>query len=217
MVCGVSGELTYQYIEPLPFYAYAAYSTVWEQALHRIISLVFGLLLAGTVWAQPPEIPLPNGQPQALQAYLTGYSYWDNTPPGTVDISHPVRHRFAGGMGTFSNPVTLAVGHRIVNGEDILDFPAGTLFYLPRLRKYAMVEDTCGDGPSPQDGPCHTGKKGLIWLDIYVDGVSVDKAESDACMNAITGFQPIVMDPGPNMSVVVGPVTEGGCFIFQGP
>ena len=165
----------------------------------------------------PPALPVPNGQPQAFQAYVTGYSFWDNTPPGTVDISHPVIHRFAGGMGTFSNPITLAVGHRIVEGEDILDFPAGLRFYLPRLRKYAVVEDTCGDGPFPQDGPCHAGNNGLIWLDIYVDGVQAGKAESATCMNAITGAQPVVMDPGPNMSVVVGPVTEGGCFVFPAP
>jgi len=185
--------------------------------LHRILVPLFGLLLASIAMASPPDIPARNGQPQDLQAYVTGYSYWDNTPPGTVEISHPVRHRFAGGMGTFSNPVTLAVGHQIIAGEDILDFPAGTVFYLPRLRKYAIVEDTCGDGRTPQDGPCHTGKKGLIWLDIYVDGVQSDKSVSEACMQKITGIQPVVLDPGPNMSVVVGPVTEGGCFTFPDP
>jgi hypothetical protein len=201
----------------VPLYAYAGHSTVWEQALHRIFTLISGLILASAAMAAPPEIPESNGLPQALQAYVTGYSYWDNTPPSTVEISHPVRHRFAGGMGTFSNPVTMAIGHQIIAGEDILDIPAGTLFYLPRLRKYAIIEDTCGDGPTPQNGPCHSGKKGLIWLDIYVDGVSADKSISDACMRDITGIQPIVMDPGPNMSVVVGPVTEGGCFIFPDP
>ena len=201
----------------MTLYAYVGHSTEREQALHRIIALLSGLVLAGAAGAEPPELPLPKGQPQAFQAYVTGYSYWDNTPAGTVDISHPIRHRFAGGMGTFSNPVTLAVGHRIIEGEDILDIAAGTLFYFPRLRKYAVVEDTCGDGPTPQDGPCHTGKDGLIWLDIYVDGVSAVKAISDSCMRAMTGIQPVVMDPGPNMSVVVGPVSEGGCFIFSDP
>lgn len=185
--------------------------------MHRVFVLLAGLFFASTLWAQAPALPQPNGQPQLMQAYLTGYSYWDNTPPGTVDISHPIRHQFAGGMGTFSNPITLAVGHQIVEGETILDFAAGTLFYFPRLRKYAVVEDTCGDGPTPQDGPCHTGKNGLIWLDIYVDGVSAEQAVSDACMRAISGVQPVVMDPGPNMSVVVGPVSEAGCFIFPDP
>ena len=155
--------------------------------MHRIVALLIGLFSAGSVWAQLPVIPVPNGQPQQLQVYLTGYSYWDNTPPSTVDISHPMRHRFAGGMGTYSNPITLAVGHQIIDGEDILDIAAGTRFYLPRLRKYAMVEDSCGDGPTPQDGACHIGNKGLLWLDIYVDGISVEQSVSDACMQAITG------------------------------
>lgn len=173
--------------------------------------------MASAGMAAPPELPLRNGLPQALQAYVTGYSYWDNTPPGTVEISHPVRHKAAGGMGTFSNPITLAVGHQIIDGQDILDFPAGTLFYLPRLRKYAIAEDTCGDGPTPQNGPCHRGKNGLVWLDIYVDGQSGGQADANTCMDIITGVQPVIMEPGPNMSVVVGPVTESGCFVFPSP
>jgi len=185
--------------------------------LQYVFGGLVGVLLATASYAQDVVLPQPNGQPQALQAYVTGYSYWDNTPAGTVAISHPVLHRFAGGMGTFSNPVTLAVGHRIVDGEDVLDIPAGTVFYLPRLRKYAVVEDTCGDGPTPQDGPCHSGKNGLLWLDVYVDGVSADKRESESCMQALTGVQPVVLDPGPNMSAVVGPLTESGCFIFPDP
>ena len=206
-----------QYVEPWHFYAYASGSIAREWILHRLFAYVFGALVAGAGWAQVPTPAVSNGQPQNLQAYVTGYSYWDNTPPKTVEISHSLRHRFAGGMGTFSNPITLAVGHQIIEGEDILDFAPGTLFYLPRLRKYAMVEDTCGDGPTPQDGPCHSGKEGLMWLDIYVGGVSSDQAVSEQCMQDLTGAQPVVMDPGPNMSVVVGPVTEGGCFIFPDP
>jgi len=185
--------------------------------LREILLSLCGLGLAGAVLAQTPELPIPNGQPFEMQVYLTGYSFWDNTPPGTVDISHPVRHPHAGGMGTFSNPVTLAVGHQIIDGQDILDFSAGTVFYLPRLRKYAVVEDTCGDGPAPQEGPCHVGYQGYPWLDIYVDGVSAPQAEANACMRKITGIQPVVLDPGPNKSVVVGPVTEGGCFVFPDP
>ena len=180
----------------------------------KSLAFIIWLFVPAIGWAQAPE---SNGQPQEFMAYVTGYSFWDNTPNGTVEISHPVRHRFAGGMGTFSNPITLAVGHQIINGEDILDIPQGTVFYLPRLRKYAIVEDTCGDGPTPQNGPCHTGKNGLVWLDIYVDGVSLNEAASKTCMNDITGPQPVILDPGPNMSVVVGPVTESGCFVFPDP
>ena len=180
-------------------------------------ALFLALGLAGAAAAEPPELPIPNGQPQTLQVYLTGYSFWDNTPPGTVDISHPVLHRFAGGMGTFSNPITLAVGHRIEMGEDIPDIQPGTVFYLPALRKYAIVEDTCGDGLTPQNEPCHIGHNGHLWLDIYVDGASSLKQESESCMAKITGLQPAIMDPAANNSVVVGPITEGGCYVFQTP
>lgn len=180
----------------------------------RNLFALLSLLISGSVYAQVPE---PNGAPQSFQAYVTGYSYWDNTPPGTVEISHPMRHPHAGGMGTFSNPITMAVGHQIINGEDILDIPPGTVFYLPRLRKYAIVEDSCGDGPTPQDGPCHIGKDGLVWLDIFVGGASLKQTASDACMRDITGAQPVILDPGPNLSVVVGPLTESGCFVFPDP
>ena len=86
---------------------------------------------------------------------MTGYDYWDNTPPGSPVISNPVIHQVAGGTGTWQDPTTVAVGHSIINGQDILDWAAGTRFYIPNLRRYFIVEDTCGDGPDPQDEPCH--------------------------------------------------------------
>ena len=185
--------------------------------MRSIISCLIGISIYSAALAETPGAPMPTDEAASFQAYVTGYSYWDNTPPRTVEISHPVRHRFAGGMGTYSNPVTLAVGHRIIDGENLLDFPPGTRFYLPRLRKYAIVEDTCGDGPAPQNSPCHIGYQGVPWLDIYVDGVSSDKLAVDECIKKISGIQTVIINPPPNLSVVVGPVTEGGCFVFPDP
>jgi hypothetical protein len=153
---------------------------------------------------------------QRFNVYLTGYSYWDNTPPGSSAISKPVVHRRAGGKGTWKDPITIAVGHRIVGGRQYLDYPAGTRFYLPSLRRYAVVEDVCGDGPTPQNGPCHTGHNGLPWLDIYVDGKRASESASHACMNRITRVQTIIENPSPNYPVAAGPLTESGCQLFQG-
>lgn len=161
-----------------------------------------------------PEIIVSNGQEQTFRGYLTGYSFWDNTPPASAHISHPHIHEFAGGVGTYSNPITIAVGHVKQGIQDTLDFTEGTRFYLPHLRKYAIVEDTCGDGNAPQDGPCHTGKDGLPWLDIYVDGVGMDEDAAIACMEKITDVQTFIMDPSPNYSVVVGELTQSGCYTF---
>ena len=44
---------------------------------------------------------------KAFSAYLTGYSYWDNTPPGSAAISKPVIHRRAGGTGKYNDPITI--------------------------------------------------------------------------------------------------------------
>jgi len=151
---------------------------------------------------------------RVMEIFLTGYSYWDNTPPGTAAIAKPVLRREAGGTGSYQDPITIAVGHTLAGGRQTLDFPAGTRFYLPRLRKYAIVEDVCGDGPTPQNGPCHTGHKGLPWLDIYVGGGHDNKQASDSCMTRLTGVQATIMNPSPHYPVVAGELTSSGCPVY---
>jgi hypothetical protein len=154
------------------------------------------------------------GSTAGFEAYITGYSYWDNTPPGSGDISNPVLHDNAGGTGTYADPITLAVGHSIVGGKDILDYPEGTKFYLPYLKKYAIVEDTCGDGRTPQNGPCHTGYQGHAWLDLYVGGQGASRSSSDSCMSRLTGVHSVIKDPAANYPVSAGSLTEAGCKTY---
>lgn len=151
---------------------------------------------------------------QKFEAYLTGYTYWDNTPPGSAEIARPVLRSKAGGTGTWQSPITIAVGHRIENGRQTLDFPAGTRFYLPRLQKYAIVEDVCGDGPTPQNGPCHSGYKGRPWLDIWIGGKNMSASETDACARRITAMQTIILDPPSNLPVHKGEIASNGCKVF---
>ena len=108
-------------------------------------------------------------------------------------------------------PITLAVGHSFATGRQVLDFPPGTRFYFPALRRYAIVEDVCGDGNSPQNGPCHTGHKGLPWIDIYVDGRKSGRGAANACMNRITGIHDVIVNPPANLPVQRGALTESGC------
>lgn len=54
--------------------------------------------------------------------------------------------------------MTIAVGHSRKSGQDVLDIPAGTRIDHPDVRRYFIVEDTCGDGPKPEEGrPCRHG------------------------------------------------------------
>lgn len=146
-----------------------------------------------------------------LRVYLTGYSYWDNTPPQSRAIARPMVHERAGGIGTYEDPVTLAVGHRYVDRTFIPDYPPGTRFYFPLLQKYAVVEDLCGDGFAPQLGPCHIGHQGHPWLDLYIGGDAHGPAQAEACTRAITGIQPAMMHPRPFYPTEAGAVADTSC------
>jgi PASTA domain len=164
----------------------------------------------------PAPTPTPPSGEIRYTAYTTGYGWWDNTPPGSSIIALPVPHTVAGGTGTYADPITLAVGHVIVNGVDTPDFPAGTRWYIPNLRRYFIVEDTCGDGPTPQNEPCHTltgaDPGAQIWLDLWTDGQTETKSASNACEDAITANHLAIENPASNYAVVSGPIDgPNGC------
>src|SRR4051812_38674485 len=130
-----------------------SFSGNWAAGTHTV-KIAFqnaaarNLYLDFVSFASSTATPPPTGT--EITAYLTGYTYYDNTPHQSVTVSNPVIHQTAGGTGTYTDPITLAVGHTITNGQDVLDWPPGTIFYVPNLRKYFIVEDTCGDGDRPQ-------------------------------------------------------------------
>ncbi len=159
--------------------------------------------------------PPPSAPGQSLTAYVTGYDVYDNTPPGSPVISNPVLHQVAGGAGTYQDPTTVAVGHSIINGQDILDWPQATRFYIPNLRRYFIVEDTCGDGPTPQNGPCHnlaTADPGSqTWLDVWVDGSQTSSSAATNCEDSITHNQLVIENPAPNYAVAPGPIAGLTC------
>jgi len=148
-----------------------------------------------------------------ITAFVTGYSYYDNTPAGTAKISHPVIHKKAGGSGTYNNPITVAVGHRYVRGRDVLDFPKGTRMYMYYLDRYFIVEDTCGDGKRPDLGPCHVHPRGTAaWLDIWVNGKGAGSARATRCTKKITGKRAVLINPPRGYKVSSGSVmTKAGC------
>ena len=164
----------------------------------------------------PIPDPIPDPKPVAtstetrIKAYLTAYTYWDNTPPGSADIALPVIHEKAGGMGTYADPITIAVGHVISSGKSTPDYPAGMKFYVPNVRRYFIVEDLCGDGSTPQNGPCHKGYPlgTVAWFDMWIDGATGTKSQTNSCAEAVTGSFLVIKDPAPNYQVVTGPVFQ---------
>jgi hypothetical protein len=150
-----------------------------------------------------------------LTAYVTGYGYFDNTPPGSSAVSNPVLHSVAGGTGTYADPITVAVGHSTASGHDVLDYPAGTRFYIAGLHRYFIVEDSCGDGPDPQDEPCNNlsqaDQGAQLWLDIWTGGQGGSQSLSNSCSSQITRNYTVIRDPASNLPVISppGPLNSG--------
>jgi hypothetical protein len=141
--------------------------------------------------APPPMAAAP--PPQTLRIWLTGYSWQDNTPPGSAVVGEPVLHQMAGGQGTFADPITVAVpGH-----QGAMAWPPGTKFYLSTVRRYVIVEDS-GAAKPPSGTDTH--------LDMWIDGQDGTKEATDECEDALTGRVPAELDPPDNMPVIAGPI-----------
>jgi len=144
--------------------------------------------------APHPELP-PQGSKQ-LSIWLTGYSWQDNTPPGSSVVGEPVLHQQAGGTGTFADPITVAVpGH-----QGAMAWAPGTRFYLPTVRRYVIVEDSGASRP-PAGADTH--------LDMWIGGQDGTLAATNACEDTLTGRVPAVLNPPANLPVIVGPIYGG--------
>ncbi|HEX4251428.1 MAG TPA: hypothetical protein VH008_26445 [Pseudonocardia sp.] len=142
--------------------------------------------------AAPPAAPPPPA-PAQLNIWLTGYSWQDNTPPGSSIVGEPVLHQQAGGTGTFTDPITVAVpGH-----QGAMAWQPGTRFYLPTVRRYVIVEDSGASRPPP-GADTH--------LDMWIGGQDGTLAATNACEDTLTGRVPAVLNPPANLPVIVGPI-----------
>ena len=175
-----------------------------------VAAALLSVTLAGAACEGAPPSPAPVTAARTAfpDTYITAYTWYDNTPAGSPDISHPVLHKKAGGTGSYADPVTIAVGHSLATGQDVLDFPAGTRIYLPDVRRYFIVEDTCGDGPTPETGPCHADAEkhrgASTWLDIWIGGEGESESFASDCTEQVTGVRAAVFNPADNYVVASG-------------
>jgi hypothetical protein len=138
----------------------------------------------------------PTSAPAAgrvVTGYVTAYTWYDNDPPGPA-IADPVLHSSAGGSGTYADPVTVAVAAGA--------YAPGTRLYLPHVKRYFMVEDTCAScGAKP------------VWVDMWIDGRSGGEAAVQECASRLTGDFAIEIDPPAGRPVASAPLFgSGGCY-----
>jgi hypothetical protein len=147
-------------------------------------------------------------------AYTTGYTWFDNSPPGNA-ICCPSIHQAAGGTGTYADPITLAAG---LVSSGVLDYARGTRFYMPDVRRYFIVEDSCGNVGS---GGCHflnnAPAGATTWVDRWVGGTAGDSQQAvQNCAdyltdeNGSTPLHTILENPPAGLAVVPGPLFQNG-------
>jgi len=147
--------------------------------------------IAPAVPAPPVGAPAP--APSQLTIWLTGYSWQDNTPPGSSIVGEPVLHKEAGGQGTYADPITVAVpGH-----QGAMAWQPGTRFYLPTVHRYVIVEDS-GASRAPAGTDTH--------LDMWIGGQDGTRAATDSCEDALTGTVPATLNPPADLPVIASPI-----------
>jgi hypothetical protein len=132
---------------------------------------------------------------QTFTAYITGYSSADNDPPNSTAIWLDGKSGNAGGAGTYSDPITVAVAE----GQ----YRYGTAFYLPHVKRYFKAADSCP--------PCKKGHQGLPWLDVYVGDASGPAVIK--CQEKLTGIRAVIQNPKATYEARSGPIFDGICTI----
>ncbi|MCM3687298.1 LGFP repeat-containing protein [Kocuria rosea] len=139
--------------------------------------------------------------------FITGYTIHDNDPAGSRAIAYSSAwdartvHTEAGGIGTYTDPITLAA--------QIGDYAPGTRFYLPHVKRYFVLEDTCAScGQKPE------------WIDMWIGGSLADSAPATTrCAEALTGYFEFEIDPPAGRPVVTGPLFDSAtdtCYVPTG-
>lgn len=128
----------------------------------------------------------------------TAYTWQDNDRSGSRgdDIASPTVHKRAGGVGSYEDPITLAVGKH--GGK--YDYAPGTRIYIPSLKKYFVAEDLCG--------ACSKQSPGMK-IDMWIDGRTGTAKGSGACANALTQKRDIVVNPAKGKAVDTTPLFIG--------
>ncbi|MEZ0075156.1 carbohydrate-binding protein [Planotetraspora sp. GP83] len=169
-----------------------------------ILLSVFAALLSGT----------PAYAATTRQTFLTFYGWYDNTPPGG-DISYPQIHSTAGGKGTYSDPITFATS--------TAEAPAGTKIYVPRVKKYFIMEDGCQECGEDWSGNGPNGGPGLYHFDLWLGGKGGNAMDAIDCEDALTHYnsngtptmEPVIVNPGSSEVVDSTPIfntSTGECY-----
>lgn len=134
-----------------------------------------------------------SGAPMLIDQYVTFYGWPDNDPAGN-GIAYPGLHQGASGTGTYADPITFAT--------DPKEWKPGTILYLPYLKRYVIMEDSCAE--------CITDWKTMKYhIDIWLESNGSFDSQVLACENTLTREKTSVeIDPPSDRPVDATPLFD---------
>lgn len=132
----------------------------------------------------------------------TWYGAKDNCPPGG-SIAYPTIHKVAGGVGTYADPITFA-------GVKEREQP-GTIYYLPHLSKYFVMEDECQECQRSW----RESKKYHIDLWMGPDTATPGPGLIE-CEDQLTTSAEVTVDPSHGLVVDTTPIFDANRTAFSG-
>jgi hypothetical protein len=141
------------------------------------------------------QIDSDSGAPKLVDHYVTFYGWPDNDPAGN-GIAYPKLHQGASGTGTYADPITFAT--------DPKEWAPGTILYVPYLKRYVIMEDSCA--------ACITDwKSGKYHIDLWLDSDGTNDNQVLACENTLTRAKtPVEMNPPADRPVISTPLFDLG-------
>jgi Ricin-type beta-trefoil lectin domain len=112
--------------------------------------------------------------PTTVDIYATYYGWYDNTPPGCATAYSGC----AGGIGTYTSPITFA--------SDTQEFPVGTILYYPTVEKYFVMGDSCQECTEDWQGHGPDGGPVLHHVDLWIGGEAGNEFDAINCEDALT-------------------------------
>ena len=148
----------------------------WRVAGCVAVVAAVGLAATTTSGASPRAALRKSAK--AVEAYVTYYGWYDNTPPGCATAYSGC----AGGTGTYQDPITFASYKK--------EFPVGTLVYYPTVEKYFRMGDACQECRADWTGKGPDGGPRLHHLDLWIGGKGGNEFDVINCEDGLTQGMP---------------------------
>ena len=140
----------------------------------------------------------PRGSHTITRDWISTYTYQSNGNGNNANIEYakdygyPTVHNFAGGIGTYNNPITFA--------SQTDEFRPGQRIYIPILHRYFMKEDWCST--------CYMRKDHKWQTDLWIGKVSRAQLRSTDPHNAINWWfrTAVIVNPPRGLKVYTRPL-----------